>query len=576
MLKFLFGFIITLILLIISFVIDILNSKTYSGGKDANNNPCEKFQNNVYTTHKHLIPKQKLTFKDFCFPTERKLQNQQIFVAEFMKPGKNPRELLVYHKIGAGKTALSISVGEKWLSLGKPLFVMPASLIPGFRNEMREPYFGSKYLDNTTRDELKNLKPSSARYKEIISESDEKIDKNYNIFSYNKFLTDGETIDAPIIIIDEVQNINNHSGKFFKSILTWIENHPKASVVIMSGTPLFDSPVELYSLAKLLRIKYEPDFSNITTQDVKKMFAGKISYFQGAPQFTFPKSEIKIVQCVMSKFQTKWYKSEIEAEIKNKNNSINIPVKSLIKYNKITNDFYIKSRQRSNVVYPEGLVGTNGISLMSNTHLTTHLDTYSVKIARMMKKLQKNQLSFIYTNFTGYGGIKFIIKVLAEHGYKNYFVDGPGPKRYAIWSGDQNMKTKDAIRAVYNSRENDDASQLQIVIGSPSIKEGVTLLRTRQVHVIDPYWNHSRLEQIFGRAVRYCSHKYLKEEDRDVRIYIYAATTRKISPREKSTISPNESIDLYILNIADEKKEQCIPYLNAMIECAVDRYLWSQ
>ena len=241
----------------------------------------------------------------------------------------------------------------------------------------------------------------------------------------------------------------------------------------------------------------------------------------------------------------------------------------------VANDFYIKSRQRSNVVYPSGLVGTLGINKMTHAHLTQNLATYSAKLALLMPKLAKNNLSFIYSGFTGYGGIRFIIHVLEAHGYKDYFKEGPGKHRYAIWSGDQTSRTKDIIRATYNSPSNDNAEHLQIVVGSPSIKEGVTLLRTRQVHVLEAYWNHSRLEQIFGRAVRYCSHKSLPKADRTVTIYIYAGTTRTYTAAQLAHgVDPSNSIDLYMLTMADIKKAECERYLTAMIDCAVDKYLW--
>ena len=37
--------------------------------------------------------------------------------------------------------------------------------------------------------------------------------------------------------------------------------------------------------------------------------------------------------------------------------------------------------------------------------------------------------------------------------------------------------------------------------------EGISLTGVRQVHIMEPYWNVSRLDQVIGRAVRYCSHK---------------------------------------------------------------------
>ena len=50
------------------------------------------------------------------------------------------------------------------------------------------------------------------------------------------------------------------------------------------------------------------------------------------------------------------------------------------------------------------------------------------------------------------------------------------------------------------------------MLGSPSVREGVSFKRVRQVHILEPYWNMSRYEQVIGRAIRFCSHKDLPIE----------------------------------------------------------------
>ena len=69
---------------------------------------------------------------------------------------------------------------------------------------------------------------------------------------------------------------------------------------------------------------------------------------------------------------------------------------------------------------------------------------------------------------------------------------------------------KEEIKYMYNKKENTNGDIIKIMLGSPSIKEGVSLLRTEQVHIMEPYWNISRMLQIIGRAIRFCSHKDVK------------------------------------------------------------------
>jgi hypothetical protein len=158
-------------------------------------------------------------------------------------------------------------------------------------------------------------------------------------------------------------------------------------------------------------------------------------------------------------------------------------------------------------------------------------------------------------------------------GYRDYLEDGAGKRRYVVWSGEQTLKEKGVIRNVFNNVDNDNASQIQIVIGSPAIKEGVSLLRMSEVHILSPYWNWSRLQQIYGRAARFCSHKSLPARYREVEIYIYVAVINGYKP-DLINITPDESIDAYMLDIADKKKKENEPYLEALMDVAVDRGLF--
>lgn len=311
--------------------IDGSSDHIYTGSKD-------KYQSQAARAYKHLINrKSHPTFDEFCYPKSYRVQPQQKFAGEYMRPGSGHKALLVFHRIGAGKTCLSIQIGKKWLrQKAKPVYVMPASLIPGFRNELRSPCGG--YLSADESAKLKTCEPGSPEYTKIIAKSDARIDADFSIWSYNKFAkavsTSGaKSVKGSIIIIDEVQNVNNQKGKYFNAILQWIEAHPDAPSVIMSGTPIFDTPTELYGLAKLLRIdvggknpngkdtkdtKYNTGKEIINTdvamapEDILRLFAGKVTYFAGAPDFTFPTVYVKTRKCLMSKHQARWYKSEVD------------------------------------------------------------------------------------------------------------------------------------------------------------------------------------------------------------------------------------------------------------------------
>ena len=80
------------------------------------------------------------------------------------------------------------------------------------------------------------------------------------------------------------------------------------------------------------------------------------------------------------------------------------------------------------------------------------------------------------------------------------------------------------------------------------------------MHVLEVYWNRAFLEQIIGRASRYCSHKGVPEDKRIVRVYIYIAT----HPSEK------ETVDQYIKKLAYTKDKLIEEFNDSMKESAID------
>jgi hypothetical protein len=66
--------------------------------------------------------------------------------------------------------------------------------------------------------------------------------------------------------------------------------------------------------------------------------------------------------------------------------------------------------------------------------------------------------------------------------------------------------------------------------------EGVSFKNVKQVHITEPWWNESRIEQILARASRYCSHSSLPLEEQYVDIY------RHYSVYPSSGTAPDEDV----------------------------------
>ncbi len=541
--------------------------------------------NNIYG--KYEINKRKRSLDDICFPKKFELQKSQLMLSKYINPKTPYKGILVYHRIGAGKTCTAVRIGEVWKKERKVIVVLPASLKGNFRNELRSKCAENSYLTDNERELLHQHHPSSDEYKEIIKRSDDRIDRYYEIYSYNKFIElaqqDQISLRNSILIIDEIQNMISDEGTYYDVLYDLIQSAPKElRVVLLSATPMFDKPHELALTINLLRPKKEIPTSREFDKTFVKIIKGRngkyhyeaknlelfkehikgyVSYFRGAPPYVFPEMTIKYVKCEMSEFQYDAYKGVLRNELSH-NDFEKIKKKAIesLSVTKLPNDFFIGTRYVSNVVYPNRKIGDEGLKSFKGKKILEHLETYSCKFAKIITKI-KNSVGkvFVYSGFKEGAGIKSFAHVLDVLGYKSYVEHGEGPKRYAIWSGDENLHVKEEIKNVYNQKSNLNGSKLKILILSPAGKEGISLIGVRQAHILEPYWNMARIQQIIGRGSRFCSHKDLPEENRNIKVYIYLAT-----------YGDEETVDEYINQLAYQKNRLVSQFEKAIKESAID------
>ena len=113
------------------------------------------FQKKILQRFKQYeIPNKKPTFKELCFPDKFQLQAPQIFVSKFINPKTPYKGLLIFHKIGAGKTCAAIRIAEEWKDKKKIIFVVPASLITNLYKELRSECTGTEYITDKERKRL--------------------------------------------------------------------------------------------------------------------------------------------------------------------------------------------------------------------------------------------------------------------------------------------------------------------------------------------------------------------------------------------------------------------------------------
>lgn len=526
---------------------------------------------------RHKIPEETRSYDQICNPSMFKLQEPQKFLRDFIGPKSVYRDILIFHGIGSGKTCTAIQICEEWKKEKNILIVVPASLIGNFKDELRSLCAGSRYLTNKERMVLDDLDPSSDSYKAIIKKSDERIKKYYTIISYNKFIDNCKnnniSLNNTLLVIDEVHNMVSETGIYYKVLQRYLNHSPKDCIkVLLTATPIFDKPVELALTLNLLKLpnklptgnEFSEKFLTISPRvglknkkELQSLISGFVSYYRGAPPKVFPRMVKRRVYCEMSSYQHKTYLNNLRVDGTSAGTMSRVKSLSL---EELPNDFYLASRIISNIVFPNGLSGKAGFKSLTKKKIRDNLHIYSPKLSKMVRYIQRcNGKIFIYSNFKSFGGLETVIKVLETLNYGNYSNYGEGFKRFAVWSGDSSLEYKEEIKHIFNMKENINGDRLKIILGSPSIKEGVTLKAVKQVHILEPYWNRSRLEQIIGRASRYCSHKELPEEDRIVKVYIYIATHEL-----------DMTVDKYIDYVA-MRKERLIKGIEKLImEAAVD------
>lgn len=204
-----------------------------------------------------------------------------------------------------------------------------------------------------------------------------------------------------------------------------------------------------------------------------------------------------------------------------------------------------------------------------------NLEQYAPKIKRIIDYVVKSEgIVFIYSNYYP-SGIKPLAIALEHIGFLKYnsnnlMVDNitvdnkfAGKKRpsYIILSPKSELSpNNDKEIEMVKSKENANGEIIKVIIASSIATEGIDFKRIREVHILQPWYNLNRSEQIIGRAVRTCSHIDLPKEQRNVTIYFHASTYD----------AKQESIDLRTYRLAEKKQKRITEVERIIKETSID------
>ena len=142
---------------------------------------------------------------------------------------------------------------------------------------------------------------------------------------------------------------------------------------------------------------------------------------------------------------------------------------------------------------------------------------------------------------TRYGNTSSLFKTPPVSNFK---VNGENAK-YIMITGDKDLSPRTETElAAATSSLNTNGEKVKVVIISRAGSEGLDFKNIRQIHILEPWYNLNRIDQILGRGVRNKSHCSLPFTKRTVEIFLYGTKLNDPSI---------EAIDLYVYRKAEHK-----------------------
>ena len=158
------------------------------------------------------------------------------------------------------------------------------------------------------------------------------------------------------------------------------------------------------------------------------------------------------------------------------------------------------------------------------------LPEYAAKFVTVLKSIESSGgVCLVYSNYVERGALPFVL-ALEEHGYTPYKGDtllaapsytGASKGKYIMLSSNASDAEISTMLSAVKNRANVTGKNIKVVVTSPLAAEGLDFRFIRQVHILDPWWNMSRIEQVVGRALRTCSHQDLVPKEQNCTVYLH-------------------------------------------------------
>jgi superfamily II DNA or RNA helicase len=223
------------------------------------------------------------------------------------------------------------------------------------------------------------------------------------------------------------------------------------------------------------------------------------------------------------------------------------------KYNSSLTDFIENENKKSNLFKQLYICSPKMVTIIFNILKSKGpVLVYSNYVEMEGLQMFKIYLQFFgFINFQQDDEIK--INKLEEIYKKDYY-------RYLEYHGGIEKDIRILNKSLFNNKINKHGKISKILMISPAGAEGLNLYNVRQVHIMEPYWNEVRIEQVIGRAIRQCHHADLPINERIVDVFRYKMI------RENGKETADEKLE----NISRRKNNLLLSFMEAIKEVAVD------
>lgn len=505
-------------------------------------------------------------------PKDDILQYHQKLVHDYVMKYSNLRGLLIYHKMGSGKTILALSLCE---SLQR--------VYPTYKKLI----LVQKSLQGNVIRNMEKINVSAADYVFVSSNANNLIDQlDRRFYSFEDI----------IIVIDEAHNFFNSviSGSSNAiTLYTKIMNAKRIKLFLLSGTLIVNDPFELSICFNMLHGSKSPTilpeyyetfndyFVNTDANDNKFMarIVGLCSFYESVSEMPEEKP-LKIISVGMSKTQQSLYLVAKKAEeIESAFGMTANRAQPLVKKNSKSSSYKINTRQICNMLYPEEAydeqideygkkkVSRNATKLPASYFSEDSVAENAPKLIAAYKIIMDNiqYKGYVYSQFLD-SGLHPLGQYLSTKNFEEFSLEKNIVKdkhRYCFITGELNPDLRERYISIFNSAQNKDGSIIRVLLLSAAMAQGISLNEMRYVILFESYWNWTRIIQIIYRGIRYDSHLLLPKEERNITPYILISDLKNVADGKVST-------DREIFERAQENQIHINKFLKLVKRASID------